>query len=147
MTGSLPSIRRSNRILCGIIALGLMLPPIEAAPVRKHDKERDYKQTYDQIKSIDAAAHKVTIVTMAKEVNEDPNWQHKNTPPPKKGQTNTGARKSPHALSSVTLTVNEFTEIQVNGQKSNLNALRPGMRVDVTRGMDDTTAGRLVVGR
>jgi len=43
-----------------------------------------------------------------------------------------------------TFIVTPFTEINVNGQKGTIADLKPGMRVNVTIGIDPTCAGRIV---
>ena len=42
-----------------------------------------------------------------------------------------------------TLTINQFTEITVNGQKATAAELKPGMAVTVTLGTDPTKASRI----
>jgi hypothetical protein len=43
-----------------------------------------------------------------------------------------------------TFIVSPFTEVNVNGQKGTIADLKPGMRVNVTIGIDPTCAGRIV---
>ena len=43
-----------------------------------------------------------------------------------------------------TLTITQFTEINVNGQPAAIVDLKPGMTVSVTIGMDPTRASRVV---
>ena len=40
-------------------------------------------------------------------------------------------------------TVNQFTEITVNGQRASIADLKPGMTVNVTIGVDPSQAGRI----
>jgi hypothetical protein len=40
-------------------------------------------------------------------------------------------------------TITQFTEINVNGQKATVADLKPGMRVNVTIGMDPSQASRI----
>ena len=47
------------------------------------------------------------------------------------------------AQSSKTLTIDQFTEITVNGRKSTAAELKPGMAVTVTLGTDSTKASRI----
>ena len=42
-----------------------------------------------------------------------------------------------------TLTITQFTEITVNGQKATIAELKPGMTVSVTLGTDPTRASRV----
>src|SRR5438046_10562245 len=42
-----------------------------------------------------------------------------------------------------TLTITQFTEITVNGQRASIADLKPGMTVSVTIGMDPSQAGRI----
>jgi hypothetical protein len=42
-----------------------------------------------------------------------------------------------------TLTINQFTEITVNGQRATAAELKPGMTVNVTLGTDATKASRI----
>ena len=42
-----------------------------------------------------------------------------------------------------TLTITQFTEINVNGRKATVAELKPGMIVDVTLGTDATKASRI----
>lgn len=42
-----------------------------------------------------------------------------------------------------TFTINQFTEITVNGQKAAITNLKPGMNVTVTLGTDPTKASRI----
>jgi len=42
-----------------------------------------------------------------------------------------------------TLTINQFTEINVNGQRATVADLKPGMGVSVTLGADATKASRI----
>lgn len=48
------------------------------------------------------------------------------------------------AKATKTLTINQFTEIMVNGQKATAADLKPGMIVNVTLATDPTKAGRIV---
>jgi hypothetical protein len=43
-----------------------------------------------------------------------------------------------------TLTINQFTEITVNGQRATASDLKPGMTVNVTLGTDPSKASRIV---
>lgn len=43
-----------------------------------------------------------------------------------------------------TLTVTQFTEITVNGQKATVAELKPGMTVSITLGTDPTRASRII---
>jgi hypothetical protein len=42
-----------------------------------------------------------------------------------------------------TLTITQFTEITVNGQRASIADLKPGMTVSVTLGMDPSRAARI----
>src|SRR5216110_2684688 len=42
-----------------------------------------------------------------------------------------------------TLTITQFTEITVNGQRASITDLKPGMTVSVTIGMDPSRAARI----
>jgi len=44
---------------------------------------------------------------------------------------------------SRTLTITQFTEITVNGQRASIADLKPGMTVSVTLGMDPSRAARI----
>ena len=43
-----------------------------------------------------------------------------------------------------TLTINQFTEITVNGQRATAADLKPGMTVSITLGTDSSKASRIV---
>jgi len=43
-----------------------------------------------------------------------------------------------------TLTINQFTEITVNGQRATAGDLKPGMTVSITLGTDASKASRIV---
>ena len=43
-----------------------------------------------------------------------------------------------------TFIVTPYSEIKVNGQKGTIGDLKPGMKVNVTIGLDPTQAGRIV---
>jgi hypothetical protein len=47
------------------------------------------------------------------------------------------------AQATKTLTINQFTEINVNGRKATVAELKPGMIVNVTIGTDATKASRI----
>jgi hypothetical protein len=42
-----------------------------------------------------------------------------------------------------TLTITQFTEISVNGQRASIADLKPGMTVSITLGMDPSRAARI----
>ena len=94
------------------------------------------------IQSVDGAAHTVTIATMVKEVDSD-NHPNKNKAAHHQGHRSQAAQ-APSVQRVMTLRVSEATEIEVNGLKSDFASLRQGMKVDVTRGTDETRASRLV---
>ena len=129
--------------LLALAILGLMVPQASAGRRRPDPKTPEYKESYDEIESVNTGAHTVTIATMKKEVAYDNERapEHERDHKTKANAKNDAA----HATSRVTLTVNDLTEIEVNGRKSGLSGLRKGMKVDVTKGLDDTTAARLVV--
>jgi hypothetical protein len=75
----------------------------------------------------------------------------------KKKKTSAAPKYYPPVISSVTantitvteekttraFTITQFTEITVNGQRATIAALKPGMTVSVTIGMDPTQASRI----
>jgi hypothetical protein len=75
----------------------------------------------------------------------------------KKKKTSAAPKYRPPVISSVTgntvtvteekttraFTITQFTEITVNGQRATIAALKPGMTVSVTIGMDPTQASRI----
>ena len=114
------------------VSLGLTAVPMTQANPPRKAKPVTYEQTYKEIFAVDAAAHTVTIATMSKKVSVGP----------QKGSEQPKADKQ---VKVETLKVTDSTTIEVSGQKSTLSALSKGMKVDVTKGMDDTTAGSVVV--
>jgi hypothetical protein len=79
-------------------------------------KKPPYKAPYDVISAVDNRMGTVTI----KHINS-PNHQAK------------------------TFKVDNGTEVQVNGNKGTLKDVKKGLKVDVTVGLDDTKADRLVL--
>ncbi len=108
--------------------LGLVATHASAGP--KKGKEKEYVQTNDEIASVDTKAKTVTVATVSKEV------------PVRAGAVLKD--DAVHTTKTVTYTVNTLTEIEINGQKGDINGLQKGMKVSVTKGMDETIAARLV---
>ena len=144
MTLVSPSIRTAIGRRCGFLSALLLCWAMVAQADARHVKVKDrkYQQAYDVIQSVDATAHTVTIATMVKEVDVDkhPNKRKANR---HKGHASPTAQ-TPGAQKVMTLLVSDATEIEVNGQRGDFHSLRQGMKVDVTRGTDETHASRLV---
>ena len=118
--------------LAVLALLGLMIPHASAGG-RKNIKEQSYNQTSDVIESVDAKAHTVTIAKVSKKV-----VTHEGT-----GKDSGSKDDEPRTISTTTYKVTDRTEIEVSGQKNTLDALQKGMKVDVTKGMNEDTAARL----
>jgi hypothetical protein len=71
----------------------------------------------------------------------------KATPPPVKAPTISSVTATSITVAeektTKTLTINQFTEITVNGQKATAADLKPGMTVNVTLGTDPSKASRI----
>ena len=128
----------------GMALAGFMAPRAEAGKPRPRRVE-EYKQAYDQIVAIDLAAQTVRIATMVREMGENGRpAEYVESRDHKKHTAESAHEAAAHQQSVVTLKVTGLTEIQVNGQKGDMHSLSKGMKVDVTKGLDDTTAARLV---
>ena len=71
----------------------------------------------------------------------------KPTPPPQQGPVISSVSANSitvtEAKAAKTLTITQFTEINVNGQKATAAELKPGMKVSITLGTDPTRASRI----
>jgi hypothetical protein len=72
----------------------------------------------------------------------------KKAPPPEKHETvitnvTANAITITDSKTTKTLTVTQFTEINVNGQRATMSDLNPGMTVSVILGTDPTRASRI----
>ena len=124
-----------------VVLLGLLVPQASARHRHVKVKDRTYTQAYDEIQSVDLTAHTVTIATMNKTVDIDKHLHHHHTTSRHQKQ----ASEAAHTQKVITLRVTNITEIEVYGQKRDFSALSRGMKVDVTKGTDETEASRLVV--
>ena len=115
-----------------LVSLGLMVAPNAQAGKPHKAKPVGYEQTYKEISSVDAGAHTITIATMSKEVFAG-------------NQTGNEQPNADRQVKVETLKVTDSTTIEIGGQKSTLSALSKGMKVDVSKGMDEDTAGSVVV--
>ncbi len=126
---SLRSLHAACRVgFLALALLGLVVTHASAGPTK--GKEKEFVQTNDEIASVDTKAKTVTVATVSKQV------------PVRAGAVlkDDGA----HTTKTVTYTVIATTEIEVNGQKSDINGLQKGMKISVTKGTDETVAARLV---
>ena len=101
-------------------------------------KEEAYRKAYDVVRSVNTTAHTVTIATMVKYVDE-------NAQALAKAKAATPKASAPAKVEkTLTFVVTKFSEVIVNGKASDLSALHEGMKVDVTKGMTETEAARIV---
>ena len=105
---------RRCSFILSLALTGLLVSRASAHPLRATARP-PYKAPYDMIESVNTNQRTVQI-------------GHRNS--------------QDHSV--MTLRVTQATEIQVQGQESTFKALKKGMRVDVTRGTDESEASRLV---
>jgi hypothetical protein len=142
MNFPLPTSCRRTGLTAACAGIALWLLPLANAGTPKKPHPPEHKETYDQIQAVDPRAHTIAVATMVREVDAeghpveytDPRDHAKKTVPAKV----TGG--------VFTVKVSDQTEIQINGQAGTFQALAKGMRVDVTKGLDENTAARVVVG-
>ena len=107
---------RTRPLILPLIALILALPLAYVEAGGKNAKPKlPPKPQYTAISALDATAHTITCKQMNGRMTE-----------------------------VKTMRVDERTEIEVGGEKATFNDLKVGMQVDVTVGMDENLAARLV---
>jgi hypothetical protein len=140
MNFPLPAFRRHTGLMTAWAGIALWLLPTAnaGAPRKLHPPE--HKETYDQIQAVNPRAHTITVATMVREV--DPEGH-----PVEYTDPHDHAKKAVPAkvTNAFTVKVSDQTEIQINGQTGTFQALTKGMKVDVTKGFDASTADRVVV--
>ena len=108
---------RAGSLLCVTAFLVLGLVLPGASGAPKPTPRPPFKPPYNVIQSVDASAKTITI-------------GHVNSL-----DTSTSQYK-----------INQFTDIQVNGEKGTVDQLQTGMKVSVTPGSDPKVADRIVAG-
>ena len=119
-------------------AIALEISTLSATAGTPKIKEEAYRKAYDVVQSVNPTAHTVTVATMVKYVDENAQaLARAKAATPK-------ADAPPKVEKTVTLVVTKFSEVIVNGKASDLSALQAGMKVDVTKGISETEAARIV---